>query len=383
MKLRFAMILTVVFALFIYVGWKLTESFGAKFAISMMALLFAGLGFYRVIHRLKNRKLRLFLVNTVHLEMGFLSFVLTWFVVRDVVFLPIGFWNERLMNVAYTAAGTEVLLALSIATLLAGVWIASMGPWVVRVTVPIKDLPSDLEGFTIAQLSDMHIGPTTRPETVAGIVKKTLELNPRLIALTGDIGDGPVSESREALDCLRELNRLPCYYVTGNHEYYWNGPQWVEAFTSLGLQPLLNAYDVVVAGQSQVIVIGTPDPTARMLGGKAGPNVELACASPIGEVIAIPMTEKRNAIRILMAHQPGISNEAKAAGIDLQLSGHTHAGQFFPWTLMVKRVHEFSKGLGRTGSLWVYVNSGTGSWGPQVRLGTKTEITLLTLTKES
>ena len=387
MNLRFAMILVLVLALFAYVGWRLSESLGESLGgpatTAIMALLFAGIGCYRLIHGFKSRRLRLFLVNTVHLEMGFLSFLFTWVVLRDLIFIPLGFINERWMNAAYTPQGTALVIVLTILTLLTGVWIASAGPWVVRVNVPIKDLPAELEGFTIAQLSDMHIGPTTHPDKVDRIVKKTLSLDPRMIALTGDIGDGPVSESLEALEKLRDLARLPSYYVTGNHEYYWNGPEWIKTFASLGLQPLLNAYAVVKVGNAEVVVIGTPDPTAHMLGAGFGPNVEKASVTPIANLKSDQPAGVRKAVKVLMAHQPGISNEAKAAGIDLQLSGHTHAGQFFPWTLVVKQVHEFSQGLGRTGSTWVYVNPGTGSWGPQVRLGTKTEITLLTLVKES
>jgi predicted MPP superfamily phosphohydrolase len=378
MNLRFAMILTAILALFVYVGWKLAESFGRPVTVIVMLVLFAGLFFYRKIHALKNRKLRLLLVNAVHLEMGFLSFLLTWMIARDVLFIPLGFTDPALESAAYSTTGTAIVIALSLVTLAAGVFIASAGPWVVRVTVPVKGLPPDLDGFTIAQLSDMHIGPTTHPETVERIVRKTLDLNPRVIALTGDIGDGPVEESKASLEKLRELARVPAFYVTGNHEYYWNGPEWIATFSALGLKPLLNAYAVIRSGSSEVMIVGTPDPTARTLGRDRGPDVARAVSTPIAE----PATTASSAFKILMAHQPGISSEARDAGIGLQLSGHTHAGQFFPWTLVVKKVHEFSKGLGRTGSLWVYVNPGTGSWGPQVRLGTKTEITLLTLAKD-
>jgi len=384
MNLRFAVILSAILGLFVYVGWKLSESFGVGLTLVIMAVLFGGVLFYRPVHGLKNRRLRLLLVNAIHLEMGFLSFLLTWIVLRDVVFIPIGFRFPWMETEAYSAAGTGAVLALSVVTLVCGLWIASAGPWVVRVSVPVRNLPPDLEGFTIAQLSDMHIGPTTQPSWVSRVVQKTLDLNPRMIALTGDIGDGPVSESSEAIAELRELARVPAFYVTGNHEYYWNGPEWVAAFSSVGLLPLLNKFAVVRSGSASVAVIGTPDPTVRVLGKDQSPDISRALATPVevgGDVGAERIPE--GAFKVLMAHQPGISNEAREAGIDLQLSGHTHAGQFFPWTLVVKKVHEFSQGLGRTGSTWVYVNPGTGSWGPQVRLGTKTEITLLTLTKES
>lgn len=399
MNLRFAMILTFVLALFVYVGWRLSETFGAVSTVAIMAVLFGGVFFYRTFHRLKNRSLRHFFVNAVHMEMGFLSFLLTWIVLRDLIFIPAGYWKPEIGVVAYGWWGTLSILVASLLTLVAGVAIANAGPWTVKVNVPIRDLPADLEGFTIAQLSDMHIGPTTSPATVERIVRQTLALKPDAIALTGDIGDGPVSESIESIRRLGALTHVPSFYVTGNHEYYWNGPEWIAAFAGVGLRPILNAYAVVQAGAARVVMIGTPDPTARMLGPDAAPDVALAARTPASQAFSSSLARSgstaivgtaptaaagsRTEVRVLLAHQPGISNEAKAAGVDLQLSGHTHAGQFFPWTLVVKKVHEFSSGLGRTGATWVYVNPGTGSWGPQVRLGTRTEITLLTLTKDS
>jgi predicted MPP superfamily phosphohydrolase len=380
MKMRFALILTAILSLFVYVGWRLAESFGTLPSVAAMVILFVGLLFFRPIHRIKNRRLRTFLIGAIHLEMGFLSFLLTFIIARDLIFIPLGFKFPEISVQAYSAGGTAVLIALAVLSLFVGSFIASAGPWVVRVSVPVKGLPPELEGFSIAQLSDMHIGPTTRADRIERIVRKTLDLQPRMIALTGDIGDGPVSESREAIATLGKLTQVPSFYVTGNHEYYWDGPEWIAAFSSVGLKPLLNKFTTIREGAATVAVIGTPDPTARMLGTNEGPDVKKAISRPLDGVgESVPA----NAIKILLAHQPGISNEARDAGIHLQLSGHTHAGQFFPWTLVVKQVHEFSQGLGRTGSLWVYVNPGTGSWGPQIRLGTKTEITLLTLTKES
>lgn len=384
MKLRIALIISVVLVLFVYVGWRLSDSLGSEAATALMIFLFASLFFFRPVQKLKNRKLRRILVSAIHMEMGFLSFLLTWIFLRDLIFIPLGYASLSASEFAYSPRGTFIVIALALASLLAGLAIANAGPWVVRVKVPVKNLPDDLEGFTIAQLSDMHIGPTTPASVVENIVKKTLLLEPDLIALTGDIGDGPLGESAAAVDKLRPLAaKANAYYVTGNHEYYWNGPEWVNGFARVGLKPLLNSYAYVQKGSARVKVIGTPDPTAKMLGAQAGPNVELAARTPDASVSREATGVRQGDFNLLLAHQPGISGEALKNGINLQLSGHTHAGQFFPWTLVVKRVHEFSQGLGRTGSLWVYVNPGTGSWGPQVRLGTKTEITLLTLTKES
>lgn len=377
---RQSVFLLAVLALFIYVGARIASGVGTIPTGIFLAILFAGIGGFRTIHALKNAWLRRVLLTIVHLEMAFLSFMLAFILIRDVVFFPISFWRPDISDIAFGLSGTLFLLALSAGALVLGILIARAGPRVVRVQIPIKHLPKEFEGFSIAQISDLHVSGTTAPSFVERVVEKTLDLKPSMVALTGDIGDGNIEESRAMLGPLSRLtSETPhgAFYVTGNHEFYWNGPTWIEAFRSLGMKTLLNSHETISVGASQMLIAGILDPASQMAfpGGKPDPKLAM-------ERDGSTDGTKNFSPKILLAHQPGIAAVAADLGFDLQLSGHTHAGQFFPWTLIISRVHEFSNGLGKKAKMWVYVNPGTGSWGPPVRLGSRTEITLLSLTRE-
>lgn len=370
-----SLILLVIFGLFTYVGLRLSSGIGTVATIALMVLLFAGVAFYRRLHTLKSPLLRRSLLTAVHLEMAFLSFLFAFILIRDLIFGAASFWRPEWSAAAFGREGTLLVLGSSILALIFGVVIARLGPGVIRVSIPIRDLPTVFHGFTIAQISDLHVGPSTSLKFVERVVARTMELAPSMVALTGDIGDGDLGESYPVLKPLSKLSEAEAgaFYVPGNHEYYWDGPKWIAAFQAHGLKPLLNSHAVVARDKKSLLVAGVVDPAAEMAKRGHKPDAKEALVSSPEE--AYP--------RILLAHQPGIAAEAAALGYDLQLSGHTHAGQFFPWTLVIRHVHEFSKGLGRKARMWVYVNQGTGSWGPPVRLGSKTEITLLTLVPES
>jgi hypothetical protein len=140
----------------------------------------------------------------------------------------------------------------------------------------------------------------------------------------------------------------------------------------LGFTPLINAHQIVRKGGTALAIAGVPDPTAEGFG-FAGPDVTLALAG-------IPEGVHP---RIFLCHQPILTVEAEKHGVTLQLSGHTHGGQFFPWTLVASWVHRFNAGLHRLGTLWIYVSRGTGYWGPPVRVGSPAELTLLVLEPSS
>ena len=370
---RQSLFLLVVLGLFLYVGTRIASGIGAIPTLILMAILFIGIGGYRSFHALKFEGLRRVLLTVVHLEMAFLSFVFAFILLRDLIFLPLSFIQPGVSELAFGLLGTVSLFGLSAVCLLAGVLIARSGPRIVRIEIPIRDLPQAFDRFSIAQISDLHVNGATAISFVERVVRKTLSLNPSMVALTGDIGDGDLEESKRALEPLRELKtaRFGSFFVPGNHEYYWNGPSWIHAFDSLGFKTLLNSHQTLDAGGERLIVAGVLDPASQMVQPGGGPDPKKALEG------SDPRLRK-----ILLAHQPGIAGVAAELGFDLQLSGHTHAGQFFPWTLIIGRFHEFAKGLGKKASMWVYVNPGTGSWGPPVRLGSRTEITLLTLVRE-
>lgn len=169
---------------------------------------------------------------------------------------------------------------------------------------------------------------------------------------------------REDIHPLSQLRaRLGSFYVTGNHEYYWGGNEWLNVMNNLGMVVLMNRGKIIQHKNARILMGGIPDPVSKIL-----PDLE--------SIIKVGIESD---FKILLSHRPGIARSAEPLGFDLQLSGHTHGGQFFPWTLVVKFVHEFHRGLSRLGKMWVYVNMGTGSWGPFLRVGSTTEITLLEL----
>ncbi|WP_309933527.1 metallophosphoesterase [Variovorax paradoxus] len=251
-----------------------------------------------------------------------------------------------------------------------------------RVEVPIRGLPAALEGFTIAQLSDIHVGPTIRSAYIQRIVDAVNRLGADAIAITGDLVDGSVAELREHIAPLAGLRaRHGTFVVTGNHEYYAGAHAWIDELRRLGLKVLLNEHVVLqtrnVRGaqndeelfESQLVLAGVTDYTAGHFDAAhaSDPHLALFDAPPLVHT------------RVLLAHQPRSATLAAQAGYQLQLSGHTHGGQFFPWNLFVPMQQPFTAGLHRLHDMWVYVSRGTGYWGPPKRFGAPSEITLLTL----
>jgi uncharacterized protein len=265
-----------------------------------------------------------------------------------------------------------ILAAVTGASIIIGVGQAHMGPAIVRVDVPLKNLPEAFEGFTIAQVSDLHVGPTIRRRYTQKVVNIVNGLKPDLIALTGDFIDGTVHELAPHVAPLADL-RAPkgIFFVTGNHEYYWNGPSWIEEFKRLGARVLMNEHEVIHRHGGAIVIAGVTDYSTRGTGWREASSPQKALE---GAPQGLP--------KILLAHQPASYHEAQKAGADLQLSGHSHAGQYFPFSLVIRFFQRFYKGLNRHENLWVYVNKGTGYWGPPLRLGVPAEITLITLRRE-
>ncbi len=274
------------------------------------------------------------------------------------------------------------VLAVATATSAIGFLNARRTASVKRVDVPIRGLPQALEGFTIAQLSDIHVGPTIRSGYIQRIVEAVNRLGADTIAITGDLVDGSVPELREHIAPLAGLRaRHGTFVVTGNHEYYAGAHAWIDELRRLGLKVLLNEHVVLqtrnVRGaqtdeelfESALVLAGVTDFTAGHFDAAhaSDPHLALHDAPPLVHT------------RVLLAHQPRSAPLAAAAGYQLQLSGHTHGGQFFPWNLFVPMQQPFTAGLHRLHDMWVYVSRGTGYWGPPKRFGAPSEITLLTL----
>ena len=218
-----------------------------------------------------------------------------------------------------------------------------------------------------------HIGPTIRKPFVERAVEIINGLDADIIAFTGDIADGLPTALKDDVEPLRGLKaKLGKFYVNGNHEYYWDAPAWILKAEELGFTALPNAHKIVTRGEGKILIAGVYDRRADRIipEHKSDPKKAIKNAKPYN-------------LSVLLAHRPNSVYDAVDLGFDLQLSGHTHGGQFWPWNMFIGLAHEFSAGLGRyKNKMWVYVNRGTGYWGPPVRTGVPPEITKLRFVKK-
>ncbi|MBK1688000.1 metallophosphoesterase [Rubrivivax gelatinosus] len=241
------------------------------------------------------------------------------------------------------------------------------------VHVALPGLPPALEGFTIVQISDLHVGPTIKRRWVQAVVERANAAGADLVALTGDLVDGRVEDLHEDLAPLAGLRaRHGVFAVTGNHEYYSGALPWIAEWRRRGIVTLVDEHRVVEHGGARLVVAGVADFNAAGFepAHRSDPKRALDGAPP-------------GAPRLLLAHQPRSAAAAAEAGFDLQLSGHTHGGQIWPWGLLVPLQQPITAGLQRIGRLQVYVSRGTGYWGPPLRLGAPSEITRLVLERRT
>lgn len=238
--------------------------------------------------------------------------------------------------------------------------------------VAVEGLPASLDGFTIVQISDLHVGPTIKRDFLQAVVDRVNELSPDLIAITGDLVDGLPEKMRDEISPLADLEaRHGAFYVTGNHEYYWDAPGWIEEVRRLGVTPLVNEHRVLQLASDlpPFVVAGVTDYSAgRSMPGHTSDAKKAFAGAPVDAVF-----------KLLLAHQPKSIYDAARAQATLQLSGHTHGGQFYPWNLVVGLAHPFSVGLGLYEKTQIYVSRGTGYWGPPLRLGAPSEISKIIL----
>ncbi|MDR5753549.1 MULTISPECIES: metallophosphoesterase [unclassified Caballeronia] len=308
------------------------------------------------------------------LAMGFFSSLLVLTFARDVVLLGIHLvdWARGVPigSPAFTAESALAVPALAVLSSAVGFYNARRRAPIVTVDVPIDGLPAALNGFTIVQISDIHVGPTIKRHYVERIVAAVNGLKPDLIAVTGDVVDGAVSHLADHTRPLGELSaRHGAFLVTGNHEYYSGADKWVAEFRRLGLIVLMNQHVVLNHDGARAVVAGVTDYNAGSFDPAHKSDPAAALRGAPTDVI----------VRLLLAHQPRSAPAAAAAGYTLQLSGHTHGGQFFPWNFFVRLQQPFVSGLARLDGLWVYTSRGTGYWGPPKRLGAPSEITRLRL----
>jgi len=308
--------------------------------------------------------------------MGLFSSLFVLTLVRDAVELVL--WLTGLVGLTRVPAHWFDLSAcftvgLALLLTLLGLYGARRAPRVKIVDVPLKDLPPALQGFKIAQISDMHIGPTIKRPAMKYVVSTINRLEVDCVAITGDLVDGNVFElSRHVAPLAGLRSRHGTFFVTGNHEYYSGVLPWVKYLQTLGVRILMNEHVILLHHRAPIVIAGVADFSAH--------QYEPSHRTDAGMAIA---GAPRAAIKILLAHQPRSAAAAETAGFDLQLSGHTHGGQFLPWNFFVRFQQPFTAGLHRLKDMQIYISRGTGYWGPPKRLGAPSEITLLRLVAEA
>ncbi len=249
-------------------------------------------------------------------------------------------------------------------------------PEIHQVPVKLARLPPALSGLSIAQITDLHVGPTIGERLVRRVVETTNGLRPDVVAITGDLVDGSVPELRQVVAPLSRLRaRYGVYFVTGNHEYYSGAAPWLAELRRLGVTILSNERVTVGdrgPGGASIDLAGVDDWSVGRASDGRWPNLDAALAG-----------REPDRSLVLLAHQPRGLDEAMGAGVELQLSGHTHGGQIFPFSLLVAAVYPYVKGLHRhrNGDTegQVFVSRGTGYWGPPMRLGNPPEIARIVL----
>ena len=262
------------------------------------------------------------------------------------------------------------VLAVAVVLVAWGVREAMRVPRVRRVEVVLPRLGQGLDGTTVVVLADTHFGPIDRAGWSARTMAAVNELKPDIVCHAGDIADGSVAARRAQAAPLGTVEAaLARVYVTGNHEYFGEAQVWLDHMASLGWEPLHNRHVIVSRGGDSLVLAGIDDATARASGLDGhGAQLDVALA---GAPADAPV--------LLVAHQPRQVTQAAEAGVDLQVSGHTHGGQIWPFHYLVRVDQPTVQGLSRHGETQLYTTRGTGFWGPPLRVFAPSEITLLTL----
>jgi predicted MPP superfamily phosphohydrolase len=361
----------------LYVGWRVAPGLAAwpTWQMAFVGVLVSSallMPMALLSRRVRSQPASDLLAWTGALFMGLFSSLFVLTLLRDALLLAtfvLSLFAPQLIDLPalseWTAAGVPLIGLL---VTLTGLINARRTASVTVVEVPLHHLPPALHGFSVAQISDIHVGPTIKAKYLQAIVNKVNALNADMVAVTGDLVDGSVRDLGPHVAPLAQLTSTHgTYFVTGNHEYYSGAHAWIAELRRLGVQVLMNEHVVLRHGGAALVVAGVADFSAHHFdeSHRSDPHAAIA-----GAPAAI-------ATRILLAHQPRSAAAAAEAGFQLQLSGHTHGGQFLPWNFFVQLQQPFTAGLHRLKDLWVYTSRGTGYWGPPKRFGAPSEITHL------
>ncbi len=242
-------------------------------------------------------------------------------------------------------------LSLTYALVILGVWIARRGPLLVPHSVGVGTTK-----LKIAQISDLHIGATINANYVKNVVDLTLAAKPDCIVLTGDIGDGMVSKHKDAMDELARLSApLGVFLSLGNHEFYWPTDTWIAAFQKAGFRVLIDEHVQLEQGGKEFSLLGL---------------------APMKKKPFLEITEQKLKNLIVLSHYPDRAQEAAENKALLFLAGHTHGGQFWPFSWIIYFFHRYAKGRYQIDETTLYIHRGTGFWGPPLRFGARAEIAI-------
>jgi uncharacterized protein len=270
-------------------------------------------------------------------------------------------WLSRL-SALVALGGTFIIAVVAIVT-------AMRAPVIHKVEVALDVLDPALDGLTIVQLSDLHLGPTLGRKYLDDIVERVNKLHPDIIVLTGDLVDGSVKQRFSMLEPLTHLSApLGKFFVTGNHEFYSDWMQWQPAIEKLGFRLMDNRCLELEKAGARLVLAGVYDFDGARFDSGWAPDLGKALSNCPGEG---PI--------ILLSHQARIIKQAAERGVQLVLSGHNHGGQIWPWSYLVLLQQPVITGLHRFGDTQLYVTQGTGFWGPPMRFGTRSEIALISL----
>jgi len=367
--------LWLVLALPVYISWRLLPAlsvgtFGVFAGITVLIVCCLVIPVIVRSRAVNNPSLANLLAWIGVLSLGVFSSLLVFTLLRELVLFGARLLLSPSHAASMVASSARWVLALTAFVTIAGLHIARRRPKVVEVDIPVAGLPAALHGFSIAQISDVHVGPTIRRGFVEGIVALVNGLQADLIAVTGDLVDGSVQQLSLHTAPLAGLSaRHGVFFVTGNHEYYSGERAWTAEIRRLGLRVLKNEHVVLRHNGASLVLAGVTDLSAH----------HFDAAEHSDPAAALRGSPADAGARILLAHQPNSATAAASAGFDVQLSGHTHGGQFWPWNLFVGFFQPFTAGLYRLKNLWVYVSRGTGYWGPPNRFGVPSEITRIRL----
>ena len=382
----FAVVIVVLLLIHGYVAWRIIPIIGISFFQSIVAytviLLFSLMPLLPILLRMSGSESkiidRLSLLGYTSLGFFTLSFII--FITKDFIFQlyplieglfhtkqPVDYSKRDFLKKSVSIA----MIGLAGTGTGFGFYSSRKGPTVINQDIFLESLPPGFENFTIAQISDLHVGPTIKRPYVENVFEKIAFQNPDLIVITGDLVDGSVKYLSPELEPFKDMIApYGTYFVTGNHEYYSGAEPWLDETDKLGMKNLINTNEIISKFGDEIAIAGITDLNAHQINLSHKSDPERALAS-------LP----KDITKIVLAHQPNSIHAVHKVGADLQLSGHTHGGQFWPFTYPVKLASTYLAGYYDHFGTKIYVNRGTGYWGPPLRIGVPAEITMISLKK--